>query len=109
MSSEIESAFGAEEGEDELRVAQERLCSAARVSVIAYEGYPPPAFSVYVAHVFMEDPDHVYPGDPQGKISAGTIWRKDRFPTREEIAEGLSRWRGVGAPVFEVRWWECED
>jgi hypothetical protein len=109
MREESGSAFGTDEGEDELRIAQERVCRAARVSAIAYEGYPPPAFDVYVAHVFMEDPDHVYPGDPEGKIWAGTVWREDRFPTLEEIADGLSRWRGAGAPVFEVRWWKGED
>jgi hypothetical protein len=106
MSEEIESAFGTDEDEDELRIAQERLCSAPRVSAIAYEGcHPPP----YVAHVFMEDPDHVYPGDPEGKIWAGTIWREDRFPTLEEITEGLTRWRGDGGPVFDVRWWKGEE
>lgn len=109
MNEQIESAFGADEDESELRIAQERVCRAARVSAIAYEGYPPPAAPVYAAHVFMEDPDHVYLGDPDGKISAGTIWRQDRFPTLEEIAAGLSRWRGAGAPVFDVRWWKGED
>ena len=96
--NDIGEAFGAEEHEDGLRRAQELVCSAAHVIAIVHLGYPPP----YVAHVYLLADN--------GKTWAGTSWRDDRWPTSDEVRDGLRRWRGRGAPEFTVTFWQgCDE
>lgn len=95
---ETGEAFGAEEYEPALKLAQDRICREVMVSAVAHEGeFPPP----YVAHVYLRDGVAV--------IWAGTIWRHDRWPTVDEISDALVRWRSQGgeaSPVFHVEWWK---
>ena len=93
---DIREAFGTEDGEHDLRAAQDRACSAVSVSALAYTDAEQPP---YFAHVYLNSLS-------DGLVWAGAISRQDRWPTSEEIADALGRWRGQGAPTFHVHWWQ---
>lgn len=90
-------SLGAEEYEEGLRAMQELLCTRDVVDVVAYERQDIPP---YVAHVYMLDDN--------GVVWAGTVWRPERLPTVDEIADALTRWRGPAGPRWRVSWFEEE-
>jgi len=98
MTDELHEAFDTYEEESDLRRTQDRICAANIVSVVVFEDEAPPP---YVAHVYLHDDAEHHCAD----VWAGTVWREDRWPSVEEIASALVRWRGHG-PAFRVAWWQ---
>jgi hypothetical protein len=100
----VHEHFGADVDETELKAAQDRICGGKTVRAIAFEQIETPPL---VAHVYLQD---VRPGKPTDHIFAGTMWLdENRWPTVEEIAAALGRWRGNGSPVFNVLWWKEKE
>ena len=90
--------LGIEEGEEERGELLDAICLAHPIHVICSESEP----DAYVARTYLQ-----FQGGetiPARDIFAGTIYRFDRFPTLQEIAEALGRWRELPADTFQVHW-----
>lgn len=93
-----------DEGDEDLREAQDRICSSSKVRVVAHPSVETPPF---IAHLYMDDHEN----GETGHVWAGEVWREDRWPTVEELKDALYRWRGrrapkLARPLFVVVWWQ---
>ncbi len=106
MSDVHSEWFGLDEDDAQLKVYQDRVCSASEVAAIAYEAEekPPYIAVIYLVDVEPHPSGVVTPTPPSRLVCAGNVWRDDRWPTTAEIADALTSWRGEGGPKFTVRW-----
>jgi hypothetical protein len=91
--------FSLDEGEEKLGLAQDEICQNRVVRCKVFKCEPENTGGSHVVRIYLND-------HTPHPIFAGTVWRYDRFPSDDDIALALRRWRGPEAPKFAIEWYE---
>jgi len=101
---ELHYSFALDDEDLALGVAQDDVCSQKTVRCSLHrflhevvECDPKTVHGRRVVRIYMDD-------RANNPIFAGTLWHRDRWPTDDEVALTLKRWRGAGGPEFVVEW-----